>query len=71
MSNRFEPEHVLHPEPTPVECEAARIALARTRRAELPGAREISVWRAAGIRESVDRDPQDGVPRSSRGATRA
>jgi hypothetical protein len=71
MSNRFERDPVLHPEPSPAEFEAARIALVRTRRPELPGAPEISVWRAAGIQESVDRDPQEAEPRSNPGAARA
>ncbi len=71
MSNRFDPDHVLHPEPSPAEFEAAQIGIARTARAKLPGAREVSMWRAAGIQESVDRDPQEAEPRSNPGAARA
>jgi len=61
----------LHPDPTAAEREAVRVALVRTNAVEQPGSRAASAWRGAGLRESVDRHPQDTVPRSSRGATRA
>ena len=69
MNDRFEP--VLHPDPTPAEREVVTIALARTERAEPPGPGAVSMWRTAGLRESVDRDPQEAAPRSNRGAARA
>lgn len=71
MSSDPGPDRVLHPEPTPAEREAVRLALARLTRAELLGLREVSAWRVAGLQESIDRAPQEAVPRSNRGATRA
>ena len=62
---------VVHPDPTPSEREAVTVALARTKLAEPPGSRAVSTWRAAGLQESVDRDPQEAEPRSNPGAARA
>lgn len=62
---------VVHPGPTPSEREAVTVALARTKLAKPPGLWAVSTWRAAGIQESVDRDPQEAEPRSNPGAARA
>ena len=75
MSNGFEHDLdlvlVLHPEPTPAEREAVRVAITLSESARAPGGPSVSAWGAAGLRESVERDPQEVVPRSNRGATRA
>jgi len=70
---RSEPatDRVLDPEPTTAEGEAVRLALARLAGEDPLGSLRVPAWHAAGLHESVDREPQDDAPRSSRGATRA
>jgi hypothetical protein len=73
MSSEPEADRALDPEPTTAEREAVRLALARLQDADadLLGSPGLPAWHAAGLQESVDREPQDAAPRSSRGATRA
>jgi hypothetical protein len=48
----------ISPEPTPEEREALLAALAPMKRQ----AREASAWWAAGIRESVEAEPEESLP---------
>ena len=67
MSDRLD----VNPDPTPVELAVVETALAEAHL--LGGARSdpISAWHLAGLRESVDREPQALSRRSTRGPPRA
>lgn len=71
MRSESAADRVLDPEPTTAERQAVRLALARLAGGHPTGSPRGPAWHAAGLHESVDREPQEDAPRSNRGAIRA